>query len=600
MGIIGWDVYEPIIIGAVMADIPIMIVGAPGTGKTVAGRAIARAFYGEVNFKAYHCPELHRDALMGFLDIPALQKERKVEFIHDDLSIWDKEAVLLDEPNRAPQSLQHYLLEFIRTRKLLGRPTAARLVMSAMNPPDLDVTATYLTSPMAQRFCYVWAPSLSEFQELGVSADDSNNLFHEALFSNVDDENRNDADILGSLRVAIRVAKKDTNAIYSSGICSRESVSTAIQEVAKVLIQEYRVPFSVRQAKYILRMCERLVLLYIRDKNYDFILNPDVLGRVVHATIPQFYGVVPWSGQGVSSGVIIEGNFLSRMGEILAPVFVRSKFRNIRLGDIVKQGVTGSAAVGFDTAGWASDTLNIMDQMTTLASIRGFQSEMPHIRQCTTIPGDVKDTLVRRWRLKTFALENPHHGASLSELALILGGKKPRGRGDAVCCVEADVGKFLSVWNNKNVIAGSYLAFLAQSGDADDLTHYQSGFYPILIKYARGRDTLPEKDSHRNRVLILTVQDGNPKVQQIIFLDPFFVVDDVTSGLILLTDLTRDSSGRIMSRAVRKLAWGDYTEQGVALFRETRSTPVRVVLNPTWKDIDDIGLSSVLAVTGGF
>jgi hypothetical protein len=72
---------------------------------------------------------------VGFLNPQGLAKGA-IEFVPTPLSIWNAEAALFDEINRANPFIQSKLHEPIRTRRIMGLPTKLKLVFAAVNPPQ--------------------------------------------------------------------------------------------------------------------------------------------------------------------------------------------------------------------------------------------------------------------------------------------------------------------------------------------------------------------------------------------------------------------------------------------------------------------------------
>jgi len=86
-----------------------------------------------------------------------------LEFIPTPFSIWEAEAALFDELNRANPFLQSKLHEVIRTRKEMGLPTKLKVVFSAVNPPETYQTG-YMDLAIASRFVSVQVPNPGEMK----------------------------------------------------------------------------------------------------------------------------------------------------------------------------------------------------------------------------------------------------------------------------------------------------------------------------------------------------------------------------------------------------------------------------------------------------
>jgi hypothetical protein len=87
------------------------------------------------SFMAYDASKSLFEDVLGFPNVESLRSGR-VEYVPSAVTIWDKEFVLIDEINRALPELQAKWLEIIRSRRIMGFPTAVKWVWSAMNPSD--------------------------------------------------------------------------------------------------------------------------------------------------------------------------------------------------------------------------------------------------------------------------------------------------------------------------------------------------------------------------------------------------------------------------------------------------------------------------------
>ena len=75
LGIYGWDSVEPLVLAAIVADLPVLLIGDTGTNKTEGAKTIAQAVLGAGNaFRHYEVPTLNFDDLVGFLNPKGLAK----------------------------------------------------------------------------------------------------------------------------------------------------------------------------------------------------------------------------------------------------------------------------------------------------------------------------------------------------------------------------------------------------------------------------------------------------------------------------------------------------------------------------------------------
>jgi hypothetical protein len=269
IGIHGWEGIEPVILGALVADLPVLLIGDIGTNKTEGAKTIAQAVLGpETNFRHYEVPTLNFDDLVGFLNPKGLARGT-LEFIPTPLSIWEAEAVLFDELNRANPFVQAKLHELIRTRRVLGLPTAVKLVFAAINPP-LAYQAGYLDLALGSRFVSVQVPNLKGMKESQIDRILSKNGLPPK------DSN---------LPAILREAK-------GCLICPKEA-EKARALVKKVVrdLNETEIVFNPRQLKMMVKLLLAGVALRTVT-GMGIFSNPDANTAYVESVIPEVQGVV--------------------------------------------------------------------------------------------------------------------------------------------------------------------------------------------------------------------------------------------------------------------------------------------------------------------
>jgi MoxR-like ATPase len=73
--IYGWNSVEPLVLAAIVADLPVLLIGDIGTNKTEGSKTIAQAVLGPASpFRHYGVPALNFDDLVGFLNPKGLAK----------------------------------------------------------------------------------------------------------------------------------------------------------------------------------------------------------------------------------------------------------------------------------------------------------------------------------------------------------------------------------------------------------------------------------------------------------------------------------------------------------------------------------------------
>ncbi len=169
IGIHGWDEIEPLILAAALSDLSMLFIGDIGSNKTEGSKAIAKALLKpNIEFRNYEVPTLNFDDLVGFVNPKNLAKGT-LEFVPTPLSIWNADAALFDEINRANPFIQSKLHELIRTRMLMGLPTNLKMVFSAVNPPD-RYQSGYMDIALASRFVCVQVPNITVMKERHINS----------------------------------------------------------------------------------------------------------------------------------------------------------------------------------------------------------------------------------------------------------------------------------------------------------------------------------------------------------------------------------------------------------------------------------------------
>jgi hypothetical protein len=150
---------------AVAAGVPVLLWGAPGTGKTSAIRAMAdqMGWPCETVIAAIREPS-------DFAGLPII-RESKVEMAPprwaERLAAAGKGVLFLDEISTAPPAVQAALLRVVLERVVgdLELPEGV-VVVAAANPPEQAADGWDLSAPLANRFCHLdWTVEPSAFAE---------------------------------------------------------------------------------------------------------------------------------------------------------------------------------------------------------------------------------------------------------------------------------------------------------------------------------------------------------------------------------------------------------------------------------------------------
>ena len=157
LGLVGLGEIEPVVIAAVAAELPILLVGPHGTGKSLLLTRIAEAL--GLAWRHYNASLLSYDDLVGY---PVPDGHGGLDWLRTPATIWDAEAVFLDEINRCRPELQNKLFPIVHERRVQGiELTRLRHRWSAMNPVDEDAAddaylgADPLDAALADRFAFI-------------------------------------------------------------------------------------------------------------------------------------------------------------------------------------------------------------------------------------------------------------------------------------------------------------------------------------------------------------------------------------------------------------------------------------------------------------
>lgn len=150
LGVYGMDEIEDFILASLVTGDPILLIGDIGSAKTLLSRRLAEAL--GLKFHSYDASKALFEDVIGFPN-PESFKEGKIEYAKTDVSIWDKEFILIDEVSRAEPTMQNKWLEVIRERSIMGKKIKnLKYIFGAMNPPKNYLGTNYLDRALAGRF----------------------------------------------------------------------------------------------------------------------------------------------------------------------------------------------------------------------------------------------------------------------------------------------------------------------------------------------------------------------------------------------------------------------------------------------------------------
>lgn len=149
---------------ALAANVPVLLIGAPGTAKTatIEALAAARGAYLEVVIASAQDPTT-------ILGIPMPSADRKyteptmpgwARRINEAAAAGRETVLFLDELTTVPPSVQAPLLGVVQSRRAEGwtLPADCRIIAAA-NPPDLAVGGWALDAAMANRWAHIEWPA---------------------------------------------------------------------------------------------------------------------------------------------------------------------------------------------------------------------------------------------------------------------------------------------------------------------------------------------------------------------------------------------------------------------------------------------------------
>jgi hypothetical protein len=268
MGIHGWQAIEPVVLAALASDLSVLFVGDIGGNKTEGAERIARALLGQdIEFRAYEVPTLNFDDLVGFVNPKTLAKGA-LQFVPTPLSIWNADAVLLDEINRANPFIQSKLHELVRKRTLLGMPTNLKMVFSAVNPPETYNTG-YMDLALASRFVCVQVPNVSAMDEIQIEHILSGNGI-----------GRGGHDLRGMLARASAFEPSGIEAMRITSLCKKIMSDLGNSGIV----------FNARQLKMMVSLVTSGLALQWAS-GLDVFTNPDSIASYIGAVIPEINGI---------------------------------------------------------------------------------------------------------------------------------------------------------------------------------------------------------------------------------------------------------------------------------------------------------------------
>ena len=131
LGIVGLDALEPVILAALASETPLLLVGTHGTAKSL---LLCRMCEGlGLVWRHYNASLVNYDDLIGY---PLPDASGTLSFVQTPASVWNAQAVFIDEISRARPDMLNRLFPIIHERKVQGLALPSlRYRWAAMNPP---------------------------------------------------------------------------------------------------------------------------------------------------------------------------------------------------------------------------------------------------------------------------------------------------------------------------------------------------------------------------------------------------------------------------------------------------------------------------------
>lgn len=161
LGLFGWDRLEPLVLAALVAESPMLLIGSHGSAKSFLLERLAQAL--RLEYRFYNASQINYDDIAG-IPVPTPDGQ-SLRYLQTPNSIWEAQVVFVDELNRTRPDLQNKLFPIIHEKRMQGHPLQ-RLVhrWAAMNPPPQpdadDADAMYLGAEpldpaLADRFPFI-------------------------------------------------------------------------------------------------------------------------------------------------------------------------------------------------------------------------------------------------------------------------------------------------------------------------------------------------------------------------------------------------------------------------------------------------------------
>jgi len=304
---------------------PILLVSEPGAAKTFLGQTLAKALSTPerpLHFGYYDVSKANFEDIIGFPNPDAFRQGRS-EFIHNQLTIWDKQIVMVDEVSRAARETSNKWLEILGSRMLMGNPLPLRVILGGMNPQGHAGTR-HLDEAFADRFLmfirlpeFVDMPQIVREQILiGKTGLDAPSV---GYWQGVSDDGRRESVIAGegfsrgaqNLRQVLQLAAGHYEYLQSGEFSFR--AAKYVDLIARALT-EAGVHLEARRLKMLLRSLQATVAVRMAQNNVPLGQQPDIEDAIVAAGLVVEMGMPhPYTASGELTEEQIEAAHLQAL-----------------------------------------------------------------------------------------------------------------------------------------------------------------------------------------------------------------------------------------------------------------------------------------------
>lgn len=263
LGMFGFIVQEPIILSALIADLPILLYGPHGQMKTLGAEVISKSLLGKDSiFKPYDTSRVSLQELLGIIS-PHSLKDDELRYIPSPHTVWGADAILMDEFTMATPILGSIIHELVLSKTVMGMRTNIKLAFASCNPPS-DYESHYMNLATCSRFIIVSIPEPKDLSE--------ENLDNILSLNNKFDYNN---------RILSLVVEEGRKILLSED--STKKIKILVKRVSRQIDSFKNIRYSTRQSVYLNKMIksfERLKLLGYNATDSDLV-------NLILSTIPE-------------------------------------------------------------------------------------------------------------------------------------------------------------------------------------------------------------------------------------------------------------------------------------------------------------------------